>query len=326
MDIVAACGPVATNRAAGGADEGGGPFPASNPDYRAFLESNYQVVRRVVRQIARRRRLTAEDADELTSAVHLKLVEKNYAVLGMFAGRSSLSTYLMRVVDRLYLDAKIAVAGKWRPSVEAVRLGPAAVRLEELLFRDRLSFEQACETLKINFGERLSRPELECIREALPGRSRRPLYCQLDEAGDWPAAPELQGTASPDIEPMLARLSVTMRSLSPTDSRLLRLRFRDGWTVARIARVTGMNQKLLYRRFERIYADLRASVAPSGVGVAAPAQRRRRAVDTREKSASSLRTETAKRTWDGLTPDRSGADVDAITPSRFSSSTTAAAV
>jgi len=51
----------------------------------------------VVRTIARRHRLPADEADELGSSVRLKLVENDYEVLRKFEGRSQLRTYLITV-------------------------------------------------------------------------------------------------------------------------------------------------------------------------------------------------------------------------------------
>ena len=58
----------------------------------------------------------------------------------------------MAVIQRLFLDARIAKWGKWRPSVSARRLGGVAVLLERLLTRDGLSL-----TRRSKFYARITR-------------------------------------------------------------------------------------------------------------------------------------------------------------------------
>ena len=118
------------------------PEPADHcwPD---LLASIYPLVEEVVRFVARRHRLTPDDATELGSLVRYKLVEDDYHVLRSFQNRSSMKTYLTTVVSRVWLDWQVTRRGKWRPSVAAKRLGDTAVRLEQLLVRDRLTHRAA---------------------------------------------------------------------------------------------------------------------------------------------------------------------------------------
>jgi RNA polymerase sigma factor for flagellar operon FliA len=62
-----------------------------------------------------------------------------------------------------------------------------------------------------------------------------------------------------------AALADAMRGLEPQDQMILRLRFQDGFTVARIAELIGEEQKPLYRRFDRLFARLRESLSAFGV-------------------------------------------------------------
>ena len=99
-------------------------------DYERFLLENLGTVERVVAYVARRHRLSRDEANELSSAVKLKLVDHDYEVLRRYEGRSSLRTYLTAVVIRLFLDDRVARWGKWRPSAQAKRLGAVAVLLD----------------------------------------------------------------------------------------------------------------------------------------------------------------------------------------------------
>ena len=84
----------------------------ATPDRREqgsqFLAEHYGLVLRLVRSVARRRRLSADDAEELRSLVLLKLVENDFAVGRKFEGRSSLATYLTKVIWRVWLDRRNA--------------------------------------------------------------------------------------------------------------------------------------------------------------------------------------------------------------------------
>jgi len=241
----------------------------SSPDddrpWPDLLVANYPLVEEVVRLVARRHRLTPDDANELGSLVRYKLVEDNYRVLRSFQHRSSMRTYLTTVVSRVWLDWQVERRGKWRPSVGAKRLGDTAVRLERLLFRDRLSFSEACETLRQNAGVDVSETQLDRLRGFLRSRPR-PVVCSIEDVdpSHCAAMAEDPASASPSITPALRRaLLQAMERLPVTERRLLTLRFVKGWTVSKIARHLGIDPKATYRRFARIYRGMRGAIEAS---------------------------------------------------------------
>ena len=63
-------------------------------DYQQLLVDHLDQVNRIVRLVARRHRLPAFDADEFAGVVRFKLVDRYFAILRKFQGRSSLTTYL----------------------------------------------------------------------------------------------------------------------------------------------------------------------------------------------------------------------------------------
>jgi RNA polymerase sigma factor (sigma-70 family) len=73
---------------------------------------------------------------------------------------------------------------------------------------------------------------------------------------------------SPDEDAARARtqedLMRAVEGLQPTDRLLVRLRFDENLTVAQIARALQMDQKALYRRFERLLRDLRTRMVRLG--------------------------------------------------------------
>ena len=91
----------------------------SNPPSPDDLE----LLSHVLREVARSRRLSPEDAQDFIQTAQMKLLERNYDIFCRFSGRSSLRTYLTVVVTRLLLDWRNSVYGKWRASAAAVTLG-----------------------------------------------------------------------------------------------------------------------------------------------------------------------------------------------------------
>src|SRR5947199_2118510 len=146
--------------------------PSDLPPDQLFLKS-LPLIRKIIAFASRRSRFRPQDAEDFSSWVMEKLIEDDYGVLRQFQGRCSLATYLSTVIQRLALDFRNHLWGKWRPSADAERLGKLAVRLEELLVRDEYTFDQACQILRINEGVGLTVAELDDLRAKLPPRTGR---------------------------------------------------------------------------------------------------------------------------------------------------------
>lgn len=225
---------------------------------------------RVIAFVAHRHGLAEGDREEFASHVRLKCIEDDYRIFREFGERSTLRTYLTSVVQHLFLDYRNAQWGKWRPSTDAVRLGPTAIRLDVLMHRDRLSFDEASEQILSESRGAVSRAELDRLAELLPARVPRRMVGE--EAMDALAI-EAEAVQAPIKESenaatrRKAHLSL-MKAFGelPADDRfLLRLRFERNMTIARIADQTRQPQKPLYRRFERLYARLRQVLEADGV-------------------------------------------------------------
>src|SRR5436190_23742802 len=109
--------------------------------------ANLGLVDRIVAFVCRRNHYRDDEAEDLAGHVRLKLIENDYAILRKFEGRSSFSTYLTTVIQRLSFQYRVQMWGKWRPSAEAQRIGEAGITLERLMTRDGLTFHEALETL-----------------------------------------------------------------------------------------------------------------------------------------------------------------------------------
>ena len=239
-------------------------------NYEQLFLSQMEVIDRVIRFVVRRRRLTTEEAEEFQSIVRLKLIENDYEILRRFQHRSSLQTYLTVVIQRLFLDYRISLWGKWRPSAEARRSGPDAVRLEMLLVRDGLTFDEACEVLMTSRDVAVDRSELEAIAAKLPARTTRRFVGEealeglpASDGGEVERA-ALRGERQDLAARLRAALDRAMAALDCQDRLVLQMRFEQGLTVAQIAGTMRLDQKKLYRRIDRLLRDLRRALEADG--------------------------------------------------------------
>ncbi len=232
---------------------------------------HFRIVARVTQSVCRRHRLKASDAEEFAAVVNLRLLEDNYRAIRQFQGRSSLSTYLTVVIQRFYLDFLIGQRGKWRPSAKAKRLGRVAILLERLTRRDGWTFAEAVACLQTNYGVEATWEELYDLSTTLPhGHLRRHT---MPEHHAWQVA-------SPDPEPDVRILHAEQRvkarrtrsalkhavtALTGEERVLLRLRFCQGLSVAKMARMLNVDQRKLYGIFDRLFHRLRLSLEAGGV-------------------------------------------------------------
>jgi RNA polymerase sigma factor (sigma-70 family) len=233
--------------------------------------ANLELIERAIEHACRRHHLYSADAQDFGSAARLHLIDNDYAVLKAFRGESKLQTYLATVLTRCFLDWRNARWGKWRPSAEARRLGPLAIHLERLITRDGLSFDEACETLRTNLAITASRHELAALAARFPHRSPRAfvsddgLEAIASEGSQHADRLVVQDEAVAAAERAAAALEKGLKALPPQDRLILRMRFHDDFPIADIARALSLDAKPLYRRIERLLAQLRALLERSGV-------------------------------------------------------------
>lgn len=230
-------------------------------DFERYFAASLPVVRRVIHLIARRHRLSPEDEAEFTSVVFLKLVSDDYAVLRRFRGQSGLAAYLGVVITRALLDWRNTHWGKWRPSAQARRIGDAAVTLERLIDRDRLDPREAVAMMAHEPRWGLSSASVRGLREQLPDRAPRPQMVEVLDVATPHTSDHADhqidaGDVAERVERARCALKRALADLSWEDRRLLALRFRAGLSVAEIARLTGSDQRLLYRRLKAVLAEI----------------------------------------------------------------------
>lgn len=238
-----------------------------NPE--TILLENLHHIDRISAAVGRRALLQPADLADFNAWVKSRFIDDNYAILRKFQGRSSITTYLTVVITNLMRDFRIQRWGRWRPSVEAKRLGPVGVQLETLIHRDGYSVREAIQRIRSVGGESPTERELLQWAQRFPAR-RRPR-----EVGD--ASLELQkSSAAADDRIILSEqteewdttrsyLNEAMNGLSDEDQLILRMRFWEGHSVADISRTLGLEQKPLYRRIDRLLGQLKISLETSGL-------------------------------------------------------------
>ncbi|HXG59665.1 MAG TPA: sigma-70 family RNA polymerase sigma factor [Thermoanaerobaculia bacterium] len=218
----------------------------------------------------RRHGLRDDDAEEFAGSVRLRLVENDYAILRKFEGRSSLATFLTVVVQRMLLDRRIQAWGKWHASAEATRLGPVAVELEKLVYRDGRMLDEVLPILR-RHDTTLTRESLERLLEKLPRRAPRRRFVALEEAGELAATSsdaEARAVEREHAERSLRLSGIVTEFLAglPPDEKLaLQLRFDSGMTVAEISRSLHCDQRALYRSMEKRLRELRERLERGGI-------------------------------------------------------------
>lgn len=245
------------------------PLPSFDP--ASTLVARLPLLRRIATLLSRRHGLDAADCEEFTSWATARLIEGDYAILRKFGGRSSLDTYLTVVVRNLFRDYRKAEWGRWRPSAEASRGGPWAVRLEELVTRDGMTVSQAVRIV----GDRDGAPSSDVLRSIATKLPRRlpTREVALDAVIGFESlvtAPSHADTAGgTETSVVTAALEAVVTTLPPEDAILVRMRFWSALSVAAIARALQLDQKALYRRLDSLQARLRGELEARGIDRAA---------------------------------------------------------
>jgi RNA polymerase sigma factor for flagellar operon FliA len=237
---------------------------------RDLLESNLEVIGRIVAGACRRARRYGPDAEDFEASVHLALIENDYAVLRRYEGRSAFSTYLTVVIERLMEDERNRAMGRWRPSAEAMRLGRAALLLESLVHRDHRSLAEALPLVQA-VDASLTRERIEALLQQLPERALRPQAMPLDDVvAEARTSDETDALALANEARRLSSrtndvVRETLATLPTEDRALLQFRFAESMKISDISRMLRLPQRPLYRRIEGLLERFRVSLAAAGV-------------------------------------------------------------
>jgi RNA polymerase sigma factor for flagellar operon FliA len=238
-------------------------------DEAKFLEA-LPVIDDVTGQVCRRHRLSPTESDEFRSDVRLHFIERNYEVLRKFEGRCALPTYVNVVVQRVFLDWRNHMWGRWRPSTDAKRLGPTAILIERLVSRDGWPLDQAIEMLKTNHQIELGEV-LTAFCNTLSARATTRRMVSEDDAAEiaspGPTADDKLVMAERDFlaKRVQTALDRARQALPPMDRLILKMRFDDRAAVSDIARALHLEQRPLYRTLERLLKTIGEAMQANGV-------------------------------------------------------------
>ena len=239
--------------------------------FEAVFVENLALIDRIAAALARRNGLAGDDAADFVSWVKLRMVEDEYAVFKKFRGESAVATYLTVVIAMLARDYRVQRFGRWRPSAAARRIGLVGVRLESLVRRQGYRFDQAVELLRTSGETQLSDRELGALLAQCPLRTPlRPVEVGAESLAGLPASVDADMLVVTDETELQRRrtwdaLATAIRGYSTEDRLVLRMRFWDELSVADIARALSLDQKSLYRRIDRLLADLRRQLLATGI-------------------------------------------------------------
>lgn len=218
--------------------------------FEQLIAQQRETIDQIVSGLCRKYFLAAGEIEEFRRVAEHALERNHFELLRAFEGKSTWATYLETVLTREFYQFQAALWGDWRPSPTAVRLGPAAMLLEELVGRDRFSVPDAIEWMRTTHRVDVPRHKIQQYAERLalvgPGEARR------------------AGVAHAD-----SRLSDALRDamalISPDDRLIVQLRFRDHQPLTRIARMLNADARPLQRRIDLIKDNLRHALLTQGI-------------------------------------------------------------
>jgi RNA polymerase sigma factor (sigma-70 family) len=245
------------------------PSPPADLTPEQLYLGHLKLIDGVAEKAARRRHFSREETEDFVSTVRFKLFVDDYKIIRKFEGKSSFSTYVTVVIQRLMLDYQNHEWGKWRPPAEVKRLGPVAVRLYVLLAREGLKLDEACKYLQMNERVELTREQLADLADRLPphnpprridGEDKIP---DQDDRGEAPDERVRAREAAERWKKVRGLLRKALASLPPEDRTIAQM--RTEFQVAQIAKSLQLEQKPLYRRLEKIYQTLREQLEKKGI-------------------------------------------------------------
>lgn len=233
-------------------------------EFSQLLERELPLIEKITNVIGRRSGMSADEIEEFTAEVKLRLVKNEYSILRAFAGRSSFSTYIASVIGRMLIDYRRHHFGKWHDSAEAKRLGRLGIDVERAMQRDGRTLEQTLTLLREKHPG-VTIDEIERIARLLPTRIRHKLV-PIEEAESIENHSDVDRVERMD---MAARISAVVSAfidkLPRGEQLIFRLRFDCDMTVAQISRSLQRDQQVLYRLLYKHFAALRAELTNVGV-------------------------------------------------------------
>ena len=138
------------------------------------------------------------------------------------------------------------------------------------MYRDELSFEQACQFLAQDTRLKVDRAELRRLLASLPHRAPKRVEngAAVDDVPSSDAADGRVLALERDarLQAAKAALGRAVARLAHEDALIVRLHFFEGFSIADVARHVGIPQKPLYVRMKRLLETLHKDLASQGIG------------------------------------------------------------
>lgn len=243
-------------------------IPVKPIDAEDLFLTNLCLIDRAIGYVCRRNRIDRDEGEEFSSYVKYKLIESNYAIIRKFEGRSTLSTYMTTVIQRMFFQYRVQMWGKWRPSAEARRIGDKGITLERLLTRDGFTYSEAVAILTSGSDPAYTVAEIEAMYLRLPVRQPRPMLVPAIENTDNGPAVEQElfsGERADLARRAAAVIDEAMESMDAEDQMILRMRFCNGRKVPEIGRALRLDDKKLYKRIDKLLAQLKLALEQAGI-------------------------------------------------------------
>jgi hypothetical protein len=172
------------------------------------------------------------------------------------------------VIQRMFFQYRVQMWGKWRPSAQARRLGDKGITLERLLTRDGYTYSEAVAVLTTGQSPVFAVDEIEAIYVRLPIRQPRPVLVAAMEISD--GGPSVEPVLFSGERAVIARhtadtIDAAIATMAAEDQVILRLRFWNARTIPEIARALKLDEKKLYKRINKLLAQLKFTLEGAGV-------------------------------------------------------------
>lgn len=244
-------------------------FHREKDDPAGLVDRHHATIERLARRAAHRGGLRGADTDDFVSTVFEHLIDDDYAVVRKHRGESSVLAYLVVVIENRLRDERDRRWGRFRPSATARRLGADAVRLEQLAVRDGLELDTAIELMRRNEGCTVDPETLALWAAAFPPRLGRAVVGEeaLERHGDDGAveARVVETERRSVLRAVQSTLEQAFGALGSECVLLLRMHLADGFSIARIARLWGRDQRGLYSHKDRCLATMRGTFESRGL-------------------------------------------------------------
>ena len=243
----------------------------NNP--KAFLEKHLSVIDKAIMAACRRHDVLEDQAEEFASHTKLKLIENDYQLIRSFQGKSSFQTYLFTVINRIFIDWLRMIKGRWRPSEYAKRLGSMGIKLEELMARKKLSYQEACYAIKINHGVSLDSSEYRKLADKISKQllsNPKQVDIPLEEIKVSKSSlkdPVIDKNSQAIREKIASIIKDVRESLDANDKLILKMHFHDNLGISAISRILKLKRHGVDARLKFILVGFKEKIIANGINI-----------------------------------------------------------